>query len=359
MKNTLLKVILESEYGKEQKIGSYAQLVQKLSDLNLEDIEHFLRDLKELSFIEDEETLYNKLPMAVYYKQLPIITNSDVLVKVVMLQQADGLILVIPENVVEAQNDLAENPDLLTEKNNGISLYAEVYNMDFKDEKLHDTIKAVYIHAGNDLNPFELKDELAEEAKEEKEDTEEYTPGSFGGSALDDLDIDMSEMEEMQVNEEAYKKFRKQSNTLEKLAKNLYEKANNVFRSNVRKAFFNNTLVVEVNNKSIYQQYNTAPAVAKKLLSNFGESLKNYKGVQLVDTFPKDGKRYFVLAENVANNFWYVVKEEMDQIGEDKTYVQADPKQVVKMKKSNVRRESRKIVPYKKGRKIVFSGKIL
>ena len=157
--NTFLESI------EEQEIKSYAQLIQLLSGTDLEDTELLLKELQNLTFIEDEEVLYNKLPMAVYYKQLPVVLNSDILVKVVIMQQADGLILVVPENIVETYQDLVEDAELISEKNNGISLYAEIYNFEMSDPKLQDLIKATYVASGNELKAFDLKDKLAKEQK--------------------------------------------------------------------------------------------------------------------------------------------------------------------------------------------------
>ena len=358
MPNEILKKLLESMYG-EHTIESYSQLAKALSGHELSDIELLLEELKNMSFIEDESVLYNKLPMAVYYRQLPVIKDADVLVKVVLMQQSEGLVLVVPENVVSVFEDLLENPDLIIEKNNHFSLYAEVYNLDSDDEKLHDLIKEVYLNSGSGLKAFDLKDELMKDAEEGE--TDEEVEDSL--DELDDFDFekiegDLPEMEDIEINEEAYKKFKKQSNYLENLIKKLNEKAKGVLKKNVRVKFFHNVLIIEVNNKSVYKQHKKIPVVAKKLLTNFGESIRINNGTQLVDSFSKDGKRYFVVAENLSNNYWYVIKEDMEQIDED-TQSYITPRAPVKLRKSSIRKESRAIIPYKKGRKIIFVSKTL
>lgn len=362
MPKKLINQLLEAENNKEVGIASYSQLIKALSGSDLADIEALLEELKQMSFIEDEDVLYAKLPMSVFYKQLPVIADADVLVKAVLMQQGDGLILVVPENVVETYEDLLDNPDLITEKNNNISLYAEIYNFDSGDEKLHDLIKETYINAGNGIKPFDLTDELLQD-KETAEDEEDTEAPDLGADAedfedFDEIMDDLPEMEDFETNESAYKKFKKQSNYLENLVKKLSEKANSHIKKNVRTKFIHKVLVIEVNNKNIYRQYENIPAVAKKLLTNFGEAIRTNNGTQLVDSFSKDGKRYFVVAENLANNYWYVVKEDMDQLDENQdAYI--SPKAPIKLRKSSIRKESRAIVPYKLGKKIIFVSKTL
>jgi len=143
-----LNLLFEQE---DNAIESYSQLIKSLSGHELQDIEALLNELKLMTFIEDEDVLYNKLPMAVFYKQLPVIAKADVLVKVVILQQGEGLVLIVPEDVVSVYQDLIENPELLSEKNNTISLYAEVYNLDSDDVKLHDIIKETNCYSNNKI----------------------------------------------------------------------------------------------------------------------------------------------------------------------------------------------------------------
>lgn len=355
--NTFLESI------EEQEIKSYAQLIQLLSGTDLEDTELLLKELQNLTFIEDEEVLYNKLPMAVYYKQLPVVLNSDILVKVVIMQQADGLILVVPENIVETYQDLVEDAELISEKNNGISLYAEIYNFEMSDPKLQDLIKATYVASGNELKAFDLKDKLAKEQKDKEAEEKPGKDRDLGGfddlDSFDEISEEVADIPEVEVNEEAYRKFKKQSNALEKFVERLYNKANPVLREHVRVKNFKKVLVIEVDNKNIYEAYATKTAVAKQLLSNFGEAIRRNRNTQLVDSFSKDGKRFFILAENLANNYWYVINEDMDKLDDDKTYIEPNSRTVVKLRQSNIRKESRHIVPYKKGKKIVFVGGII
>jgi len=359
-KNKIL--IFEAE---EAPVESYAQLINALSGHELSDIEALLAELKEMTFIEDEDVLYNKLPMAVYYKQLPAVYDADVLVKVVIMQQGEGLILIVPEDVVSTYQDLIDNPEEIVQKNNNISLYAEIYNLPTDDDKLHDLIKEVYLNAGNGIKPFDLTDELArkqsddEEEGSDREDTDfDMGADDFDDEGFDDIDADFSDLDDFAANESAFKKFRKHGSYLENLESKLYEKANDVMRKRVRTKFFENVLVIEVDNKNIYNKYANVSAFAKRLLTNFGEAIRTDKRTQLIDTFSKDGKRYFIVAEDVANNYWYVINEDMEKLDEEKgDYIRPSLDNVAKLRRSSIRKESRSIVPYKKGRKIVFINK--
>lgn len=351
----------------EAPVESYAQLINALSGHELADIEALLEELKSMTFIEDEEVLYNKLPMAVFYKQLPVVYDADVLVKVVIMQQGDGLILVVPEEVVSTYQDLTENPEDIVQKNNDISLYAEVYNLNSEDDKLHDLIKETYLNAGNGIKPFDLTDDLArKEDEDDKESSDREDAGidtgasddDFDDAGFDDIEDDFDDLEDFATNESAYKKFKKHGSYLENLEHRLYHKANETMRKLVKTKHFENTLVVEVDNKNIYNAYSRVPAFAKRLLTNFGEAIRTNKRTQLIDSFAKDGKRYFVIAEDVANNYWYVINEDMDKLEDDKgDYIRPDLDGVARLRRSSVRKESRSIVPYKKGRKIVFVNK--
>ena len=357
-KNELLKKLLESDNVQEIEIKSYAQLIKLLSGTELQDIEVLLGQLKKMAFIEDEDTLYNKLPMSVFYKQMPAVVDGDILVKVVILQQAEGLVLVIPENVVKTFQDLKEDPSMLAEKNSNVSLYAEIYNLDSADNKLHDLIKSVYLSSGNELKPFDLKDDLAKAKKEDEKDGEESNPEPLDLN-FDEIEEDLPEIEDIKVNEEAYKRFKKQGNAIENFLESLYKKSNDILKKNVRTKLYKKVLVIEVNNKSIYQAYEAIPVVAKKLLSNFGEAIKRNKGTQLIDSFSKDGKRYFVVSEHLANNYWLVLNEDLEKLEDNIMYIEPNAKGVIKLNKSSVRKESRKVVAYKKGRKTVFVGSVI
>lgn len=346
----------------EAPVESYSQLINALSGHELQDIEALLEELKKMTFIEDEEILYNKLPMAVFYKQLPVVYDADVLVKVVILQQGEALILIVPEDVVKTYQDLIDSPKDILQKNNSISLYAEVYNLNSEDEKLQTLIKETYLSAGNGVKPFDLIDDLAREEEEDRDgedgDREEADFDMGEDSGFEDIEDDFSDLDDFVANESAYRKFKKHGSYLEKLEKRLYEKANDTMRKMIKTKYFENVLVIEVDNKNIYNKYANVSAFAKRLLTNFGEAVRKDGRTQLVDSFSKDGKRYFVIAEDVANNYWYVINEDMEKLGDDKgDYIRPDLEGVARLRRSSVRKESRSIVPYKKGRKIVFINK--
>lgn len=368
----LLEALLKKDFKDREFIDSYVKLVKELSDAESFSPDTILDKLNISEFVEDTETTYKSFPIKIVYKQLPVIVNGDVLVKVVVLIQADSYAIIIPEHISETFKDLLENPDLINDKNIDLSLYAEVYNFDSNDRELLDLIKEAYLSAGNSLKAFELTGDLKKEEDELEGQSEEQTSEqpqvpSFGSDfdkpsmtpAADfgEIDSSIEEAPEVQENSKPFSRFKKQGSYLENLTHKLYSISNDIFKENTKIRFLGekkNILLVEVNNKEIYKKYSRVPAVAKKSLSVFGESIRNGKMTQLLDTFTIDGKKYFAIAECAGNNFWYVSKEKIGDIIDSTDIIKPIQKDIIRLKKSSVRQESRKFVPKKDNKEIIF-----
>jgi len=369
IKNIIESIIINGVTDVEP-VDSYVKLVKFLSNTDDYKPEILLDRLNVSEFTEDIETTYRSYPIKVLYKQLPIVIDGEVLVKVVVLIQADSYALIIPENISETYKELLDNPELIDSKNIDFSLYAEVYNFDSDDSELLELIKEVYLAAGNSLKAFELVGSLKVEPEMEKEESEEeadpFKPANTDFSAEDFSEESFSEIEapvedfsEVEENYKAFKKFKKQSAFLESLVKKLYTMSNKQFKENIRIKFLNNKsiLAIEVDNKSVYRKFEHVPAIAKKSLSIFGEAIRKNDSTQLVDSFVKDGKRYFIVVESAGNNFWYVSKEEMSPLDDSKDIIKPIQKDIIKLNRSSVRQESRKFIPCKKDKEIVFLKK--
>lgn len=372
----LLKYIMENEKivleepRDSQEIESFAQLINALlekGDYNIDDVLNVVNDM---DFIEDTETIYLGSPVKVRYIQLPAVIGDNVLIKVVLLTQADSLALIIPENVKQTRDDLVEDPDALVQKNSDISLYAEIYNFNQYDVDFIDLIKSTYLSSGNSTPAFDLKDKPVEEEEEEVEGGDDsnfdFTPptdtldDSFKPSSegFDEIpDTTGGGFEELSDNLEAFKKFKGNTRYLESLLKHLYKISTNIFKANVRVKYLrenNAVLLIEVNNRNIYNKFKNIPTIAKKSLTAFGESIRSHKRTQLVDTFIKNGKRYFVVVENNNSNFWVVKNEAIDFLDNGKEAIQPIQDEIIKLNHSSIRKESRKIKPYIADDKIVF-----
>lgn len=331
-------------------IKSYAQLVKALSKISAVNVKDTLNILEKVGFADDAEVQYQSKPMQLLYKQLPVIETGEVLVKIVVLRQADNYVITVPENILDTYNLLIEEPEGLSDINTQFSLYAEVYGFNANDTELNDLIKKTYLSAGNSLPAFELLPSLEKKAK----DDEEATGSNDELSDFDSDDLaDFNEIDEpietdveMTVNTEAYKSFKKQTNALALLLENLKQTQPRAVRESLRAKYVDNVLVIESANKELYKRLEAYPKLAKTLLSNLGESIKKFKYTQLVDTFKIDGRSYFVVAESVANNYWIVENEEVDILTESK-YVKPLNKNIIKLNKSSVRINARKQQPRK------------
>jgi len=354
-------------------VKSYAQLAKSLASEDVITIDNLLSVLNKADFIEDTEVMYGNKPASVYYKQFPIVIGDDVMVKIVLLTQADSLALIIPENVSSVYSELKEDPSILKQKNMALSLYVELYNFETSDGELFDLIKSVYLSAGDSLRAFDIPNDIIKKDEEdkEKEKAEQSPSNNFGGEDLfnDDIDSasdfgeiedDINDFEEIKDNFDQYESFRRVSKNIYNLSKMLYNISDDVIRENVRTKFLNKSksiLVIEVNNKAIYSRLSHVPKLAKRLLTVFGETIRLNGGTQLVDSFTKNNKRYFVISESVGNNFWVVNSDKLDILDKESGFVEPIQDKIIRLNRSSIRKESRKKVPYFKNSRIVYVSK--
>lgn len=354
-------------------IKSYAQLLQEISRLETKNSEALLELISTVGFSEDTEVLFNSLPVRVLYKQIPAVVAGNLLVKVVVLEQGGNVALIVPEQVAQVYEDTEKNPKVLTEKNISLALYAEVYGFDTSNKKLQDLLKNTYLSAGNAMQAFDLV------GIDVVEEPEAASGGDFGGMPMlnnieapepapvsdfdlpantPDISVDTNSFDEIKENLDVYKKFKRQNKSLVNLVVSLKENATKILSKNIKFKLLNeskNLLLIEVNNKNIYESFPKAKSVAKQTITKLGEAIRKNKDTQLVDSFIKNGKRYFVVAENIANNFWVVNNENLNKISDkEKTYIVPIQKEVLTLKRSSVRKESRSNIPYKEGNVVVF-----
>jgi len=358
------------------KIKSFAQLVKQLLNSNLLSKEQFFNIINSLDLIEDSVDIYNNFDIQVYYTQLPVIVAGDVLVKIVLLKQANDVALVFPQNVIDTYEVLTEDPETLALKNTEFSLYAEVYGFNSDNAELQNLIKRAYLYAGNSLATYELTGALAKEKEKKDQDKSKDTEGSLGlgdgvsmpttgasdpANFFSDIkaptDAGSSNVfldPNMQVNEEAYKKFKKQTTALENLLKKLHAETPRIIRENIRKKFYHNILVIEVDNKSIYEALSMLPGVAKKLISETGELIRKNNGTQLIDSFNLNNKRYFTVAEAAGNNFWIVEGEKLPKAESGSRVTKPIQDNIIRLSRSQVRHESRSYKPFIINNEIVY-----
>lgn len=366
------------------EIESYVQLAKILSSEEVKDIQEVVAILNKASFYEDDEIMYSNRPAQIYYKQLPIVDGAEILVKIVLLTQADSLALIIPEKVAQVYQELTEDPSLIIEKNKDLALYAEVYNFNSNDAKLHDIIKTAYLSAGDSLRAFDMPQEMEDQALKDKENEGEEGEGGDdldtgfdddfdsgggsdnfdamfgdgGSSDFDEIDAGAEDFAEVNENKLMYESFKKQTSVLEKLSADLFNKADKDIRSYIKTRLIGenkNLLMIEVNNKAIFDKYRRIPKVAKSIMTAIGESVRRDNDTQLVDSFMKDSKRYFIIAENLGNNFWITENDKMKSLAvyDDKVMLPIQ-EEIITLKRSSVRMEARKLTPYLDSDNILF-----
>jgi hypothetical protein len=377
MSKKQLKLLLESNLATSSDftIDSYLELVRDLSDSTSHEPELFFDRLGADNYTEDVETTYKSFPIGIYFRQLPIIKDSDFLVKVVILRQADNYAIVMPEDVKAKYKQVKESPETIDEVNKNYSLFSGFYGLDAKDQELLDLIKTAYIESGGELAPFEIVGELKQEYDKivseetvESEDDFSRPTADLGGSSettgddlFGDIDNTQTSLEEtpgIEENLKALKKFNCNGDSLQRLLEKLYKISNGTIKHYTKKSYLNenkNVLVLEVDNKEIFKRYKHIPTVAKKLLSNFGEAIRKNKDTQLVDAFTDDrGKKYFIIAENLSNNYWYVKKEKIEEASENSMVIEPLAKNIIKLNKSSIRPESRAYRPVTVDKKVIF-----
>lgn len=375
MQSNLLEKIELDRGVEDTSIKSYVQLAKTLASDDTVSIDEVLFAINKMDLIEDSTVIYGGKPAKVSYCQLPIIIGDDIKVKMVILAQADSLALIIPKHVAETYHDLKEDPSMLKQKNISLSLYVELYNFETNSIELFDLLKTVYLSAGDSLEAFEMpesdvkkaEDKNKEEDNLDSEDlfksnefsnTSNENPTSLGDFSK--IEEPLGDIQELADNTGAYESFKKVSNNIYKLSNMLYNVSDKIIRENVRVGFFNSAesiLVVEVNNKAIYNKLSHVPKLAKRLLTVFGETIRLNNGTQLIDSFIKGGKRYFVIAESAGNNFWVVNNDKLDVLDKDSRFIDPIQDKIIRLNRSSIRKESRKKIPYFKDSRIVFVSK--
>lgn len=354
-KSELLKnLILESTYTSVD-VTSYTQLIRQLKQLSTIDKDQLKHILDKVEFIPDKVKDYRNIELDTEFILLPVVINSDIKVKIVKIESDDGIILILPNNIVDSYETINNTPEELDNVNKSLILYAEVVGFDTEDPELHEIIKKAYLSAGDSIGAFTTH--IVEEEPEETEELDEFgsLPDLGNLSADEDFEpFDDFSIDELDANFESFKKFKVRTNSLNKLVNSIKKDSPEIIAENVRLAKISNTLVVEVDNKNIYRLLEATPNLGKTILKNFGEFLKNQKNTQLIESYNANGKRYFVIAEQASNNFWLTEQDKLQDVDKKVRHVVPKKDNIIILKNSNIRLAERKIVPKKDKDNIVF-----
>lgn len=361
------------------KEKSYAQFIKEITNEDIKDFKGFLSITEHFELVESQETTFNNLRMSVLFKQLPVVSDANLLVKVVAVVQGESIAFMMPKNAADIYVALKESPDSIASKNVSLELYGEVFGFDVKDASFIDAVKNSYLSAGNAAPAFEFKNPELEEKENPEEQDEaleqpkrpiiaEEIPSDAGIEDAPEFEPPFEKIgatpgnSGLERNMESFKNFSKTGKHLEHLLKDLSESTPSVLKNYTKYKFIGENdaiLVLEVDNRAIIERFKNKADIAKKALSNYGESIRNYKNTQLIDSFIEDGKRYHVIAEAAGNNFWVVDGEGL--LSPSEMDIKSDviiplKESVIRLRASSVRKDSRKYIPAMVKGEIVFLG---
>lgn len=348
---------------------SFMNMYLQLVDAENVDKAVFRRVLAEIDWVEEVGYRYLDSELKVHYTRIPVITGGVLDVKLVKVEQADNIGLIVPSEVAKTYQTIDEAPELITEVNAVENIAFETYGFDTNDEALLELVAKIFVETGNEAPAFALTTAGDIEAVEEDldniggRDMGLGSDASFGASnenlfdTIEDLDIDTAPG--IEANLESFKKFKKTTKALNLLEAYLFDNIPKAIRNYVRTKYFaeNKLLAIQVDNSSIFETYNNLPRQARNILTTIGELVKAFNNVQLVDSVLAEGKRIFVVAEAVNNNYWMVDGEATSLLEkEDKKHKVVIPNKsdIIILKESNVRLGSRKVYPVKNRNKTAF-----
>lgn len=330
---------------------TFVQLYKNLLDTDLTELKYFQQTLDETEAEEDSVQELGNQTVLIKTKTLPVIVDSDIKVKVVILETGDACAIIMPDNVADNFDLLSEDLDKVTQVNLGIDLVAETYGFTV-DKEFKEEVKKIYVAANNSEPAFTISKQaqLAQEEKEEELEDFERDRETFS------RDIDFSDEEllsDLEPNNMAFESFKKETKSLEKLINKLYNSVGNKIKPLIKVATLKeNLLIFEVNNTEIYQTLREIPTFAKGTISFIGETIRTNEDTQLVDTFTTKDKRYFIVAEAVNNNFWYVEGEKLAKSSLNESKIKPLKENIIKLSKSSV--VNRKYDAIKDGDTIYF-----
>lgn len=351
---------------------SYVSLYKHLENISLVNEESFRKVFDEVQFKEEVGYEYNSLPIYVGWEYIPVVVDGLIEIKILKLEQGNGIAIILPEHVAATYKALEEDITKLDTYNKNLDLVGDLYGLDEKDPELLDLIKKLYVNVGDRAEAYRLTAE-GENLQDTAQDTKDDAGMGFGDDSLGlgapgenrsfgdipKADTPVEEAPEIVANEEAYKRFKKDTKSLSMLQNKLYNKVPLVIREHITTKYVadEKILLVNVNNKAIYETFNTLPKHARAQITEIGEFLRLNENTQLVDSFKYLEGRIFVMAENSHSNIWMVKNEEIKTFNEkrDKTLYISKKDAIIELERSNIRQENRRFVPRDKEGNTVFS----
>ncbi len=350
---------------------SFIQFYKKLKERNITSIKELKRLIGLLHLEEQDELEYESYPVEVLAGQIPIVVGEPLIVKVVaLIQGEDKIAVIVPEGVAKAYKDIIEEGKEIKDVNVNFTLLTDLIGFDTNSSELKELIKNAYLSSLNYAQAFDTTSALPkkEEPKEELDRDRgrpidrplggERPAPTFRGAEVPNDDTAIDGVGEFEENKKAFSKFKKQTTKLENLIEHIENISPKALLENIEMKFVNNTLLyIFVDNKTLVESLDIVPNYSKSLLSGLGENIKQFDGVQLVDTAPYKNGRVFIVAESVGNNYWLTEDDDIKFTRNTKNLVLATDDNMIILKKSAVRMDERKYIPFIDGKDILFKKK--
>lgn len=336
--------------GTNKNNPSYAQLYDQLKDISAVDEAKFREVFSTVDYTEEVGIEFNGIPINVEFAYIPVMTDGIAEVKVVKLEQSENIAIILPKGVAETYLSLVDDISIINDINTDIDLVGEVYNFDTANKGFQDFVKNIYINADNQgqayrLTPsgeIELNTEDIEEDNTFDNDLD-ANPSMFDSIETDDFEID--EIPEVEANIESYNRFSRSTKAFKKVLSEVNKAVPNSIKKHIRQGYIakDRLLILEVDNKAIYNTYNNLPQHAKQQLTNIGETIKLVESIQMVDSIMHRGKRMFILAENTPQNLWITKLDYLKPLQNKgkQNIIVANKSEVIELNRSNIRLENR------------------
>ena len=132
---------------------TFVQLYKNLLDTDLTELKYFQQTLDEIEAEEDSVQELGNQTVLVKTKTLPVIVDSDIKVKVVILETGDACAIIMPDNVADNFDLLSEDLDKVAQ----VNLYRHsCRNLWTVDKEFKDEVKKIYVAANNSNQPLQL-----------------------------------------------------------------------------------------------------------------------------------------------------------------------------------------------------------
>jgi len=317
----------------EEKITSFVQLFDTLLSTTVVELDIFKEVVAQLPVDFKEVKEFGNMVYNIITSKLPVIVGGALTVKVVQVSSENESLLIYPEDVAVDYLDFTEETRDIKDINIGFNLLAEVYGATIDDD-LYTFIRETYLSANDSSSAYE-------EIKKTEQVSVEGIGFKQDEEALPKEEVDITFIQEsLNKNKGLFEKFSLQDDALDRLLKLLREELPAKVLENLKLGTHKNVFILEADNNKIYEAFGMFPVYSKYNITRVGETLRNSKDFQLIDTFTKEDKRYYIVAES-KDNYWYV-EGEQPRLDNNSSKLVPLKENIIVLKHSNIHESARK-----------------